>query len=430
MKEVVIAGVEKTYEGRAGGGAVAAVRGVDLLIEAGEFFVLLGASGSGKTTLLRCVAGLESITGGEIRIGGVTVASGGRVVPAVKRNIGMVFQDYAIWPHMTVGQNVEFALRHARSGSLRGAAATKRVREVLDVVGLGELVDRGSTYLSGGQQQRVALARAVVAKPDVLLLDEPLSNLDARLRASMRTELRRITSEFGVTSLYVTHDQIEALTMADRIAVMRHGQVLQVGTPQEIYRTPCDVYVGEFVGETNVVPGRVAAGAGAAAGQLVNVESALGPLVAMAVAALRPGQEINVLIRPENFHLRREGLPSTSAEPSNSITGLVPESAFVGAHTDLAIRVRDVSLRAQVHSFDSVPVGSSVTLHVGAHWLVALAAQPVSAPAGIAAEVAADDEAAADAVTANGAAGNAASAVEPLSQRPTPPRFGGDLQSS
>lgn len=375
MKDVVLSRVEKTYSATSGGD-VAAVRGIDLSITAGEFFVLLGASGSGKTTLLRCIAGLESITGGEIRIGSTVVASGSKVVPAVRRNIGMVFQDYAIWPHMTVGENVEFALRHARSGSLKGEAAKKRVREVLDVVGLGDLVNRGATYLSGGQQQRVALARAVVAKPDVLLLDEPLSNLDARLRALMRKELRRITTELGVTAIYVTHDQIEALVMADRIAVMRNGEVLQVGSPQEIYRTPADLFVGEFVGEANMIGGRVAATVPSPAGcdpeqRFVTVQTRLGTLTALASGDVSQGHDVWLLIRPESLHVCHDA--SAPISPGwNAVTGLVRRADFAGAHTELTVEVDGVEVRAQAHAFDAMSVGSPVTLTVGAQWVVAL----------------------------------------------------------
>jgi len=376
MKDVVLAGVGKTYSATTGGAGVPAVRSVDLTIAAGEFFVLLGASGSGKTTLLRCIAGLEVITAGEIRIGAMTVASGNKVVPPVRRNIGMVFQDYAIWPHMTVGENVEFALRHARSGSLRGDAAKKRVLEVLEIVGLEDLVDRGSTYLSGGQQQRVALARAVVAKPDVLLLDEPLSNLDARLRANMRKELRRITTDLGVTSIYVTHDQIEALVMADRIAVMRQGEVLQIGTPEEIYRRPADLFVGEFVGEANLVAGQVVSNASTPPDceedqRFVTVETSFGTMTALAGTGATPGERVRLLIRPESLHVCHDG--SAPLTPGwNAVTGLVRRADFAGAHTELTVDVGGVELRTQAHSFDAVSVGSPVTLTVGAQWVVAL----------------------------------------------------------
>jgi iron(III) transport system ATP-binding protein len=371
MKDVRLTAVEKTYPASGQRAEVAAVRGVDLHIAAGEFFVLLGASGSGKTTLLRCIAGLEATTGGEITIGGTVVASPRRNVPAVKRNIGMVFQDYAIWPHMTVAQNVEFALKHARSGALRGEPARRRVAEVLEVVGLGAMADRGATYLSGGQQQRVALARAVVARPDVLLFDEPLSNLDARLRALMRTELRRIATELGITSVYVTHDQVEALVMADHIAVMRDGHVVQVGTPQEIYRQPADVFVAGFIGEANLVKGTVTEVAAAAAeGHPVTVETELGSLDAVSSGPVGVGETVTLVVRPENLHLTDSG-PS-SAAPVNTVSGTVERATFAGAHTELVLSCAGVRLQAQVHAFDPVHVGSEVTVRFAPRWTAAI----------------------------------------------------------
>jgi len=269
---------------------------------------------------------------------------------------------------------------------MRGSAARARVLEVLDVVGLADLVDRGATYLSGGQQQRVALARAVVAKPDVLLLDEPLSNLDARLRASMRKELRRITAELGVTAIYVTHDQIEALMMADRIAVMRHGRVLQVGTPEQIYRTPADLFVGEFVGEANLVPGRVAGAVspppGAADDQrFVAVESPLGALTALAGAGATPGAPVRMLIRPESLHVCHDGI-APSIPGFNTITGRVRRADFAGAHTELTVEAGGVVLQSQAHGFDAVSLDAPITLTVGAQWVVALG-EPVDADEGV-----------------------------------------------
>jgi iron(III) transport system ATP-binding protein len=372
MKDVLLTGVRKTYEGTHQRSDVAAVQGVDLSVGAGDFFVLLGASGSGKTTLLRCIAGLESISGGEIRIGSATVAAANRFVPAQKRNIGMVFQDYAIWPHMTVGQNVEFALRHARSGALRGDAAKRRVMEVLEVVGLAELVDRGATYLSGGQQQRVALARAIVASPDVLLLDEPLSNLDAQLRALMRKELRRITSDLGITAIYVTHDQSEALAMADQVAVMRDGRVIQVGSPEQIYRRPADLFVGQFVGEANLIPGTVSGSTKTGQDDLVVVDTALGQLTVAGLPEMRAGDAVTVLIRPENLHLRRgDGRSGSTASP-NAVSGHVTEASFAGAHTELTVESHGIALHAQVHAFEPVEVGGEVALTFDARWATAL----------------------------------------------------------
>lgn len=375
MKAVRLSGVQKIYPGSAHRADVAAVKGVDLFIAPGEFFVLLGASGSGKTTLLRCIAGLESITGGQIQIGDLTVATVGQAVPAVKRNIGMVFQDYAIWPHMTVSENVDFALRHARSGALRREAGKKRVAEVLEVVGLSDLSNRGATYLSGGQQQRVALARAVVARPDVLLFDEPLSNLDARLRALMRVELKRIATELGITSVYVTHDQIEALVMADHIAVMRNGRVVQVGTPEEIYRQPVDVFVAGFIGEANMVPGTVVRSEDLMPYGTIAVDTALGRLWASSNHAINAGDEVTLVLRPENLHLGvRHTRELDGTEPTNATTGRVMSAAFAGAHTDLVVACAGIDLHAQVHSFDTVTVGSEVTLTYGARWTVAVPA--------------------------------------------------------
>ncbi|MDT4962086.1 MAG: iron(III) transport system ATP-binding protein [Pseudonocardiales bacterium] len=372
MKEVRLIRVEKTYPAAGQRHAVHAVRGVDLTIAPGEFFVLLGASGSGKTTLLRCIAGLEETTGGEISIGDTVVASARHTVPALKRNIGMVFQDYAIWPHMTVAENVGFALRHARSGAMRGEAARTRVAEVLDVVGLSTMADRGATYLSGGQQQRVALARAVVAKPDVLLFDEPLSNLDARLRSLMRTELRRIATELGITSVYVTHDQVEALVMADHIAVMKDGLVVQVGTPQEIYRQPNNTFVAGFIGEANLVKGTVVESIAGAAEPYVVVDTELGRMFATPSEPLRPPETVTLVIRPECLHLGDHHVV-TSTMPANAVSGIVESATFAGAHTELVLSCSGVRLHAQVHSFEPVDVGSEITVHFSARWTTAIA---------------------------------------------------------
>lgn len=371
MKEVRLTGVEKTYAGSGQRPDVHAVHGVDLAIPPGDFFVLLGASGSGKTTLLRCIAGLEQPTDGRISIGDTVVASLQTTIPAARRNIGMVFQDYAIWPHMTVAENVGFALRHARAGALRGEAARVRIAEVLEVVGLSGVADRGATYLSGGQQQRVALARAIVAQPDVLLFDEPLSNLDARLRATMRIELRRITRELGITSVYVTHDQIEALAMADHIAVMKDGKVVQVGTPQQIYRHPNNIFVAGFIGEANLIEGTVLeVDAHTDDTRLVTVETELGRLQAMADGPLNEADVVTVVIRPENLHL--SGRHVTGNGSVNTITGFVESATFAGAHTDLVLSCSEVRLRAQVHSFDEVEVGALLTLNCDPRWSAAI----------------------------------------------------------
>jgi iron(III) transport system ATP-binding protein len=230
-------------------GAVVAVGGVTFSVGAGEHLTLLGPSGCGKTTTLRAIAGLERPTSGEIRIGGSAVFSSSPKVniPAERRGLSMVFQSYAIWPHMSVFDNVAYGLRVRRRPE---AEVTARVREALDLVQLGELGARSASKLSGGQQQRVALARAFVFSPSVLLFDEPLSNLDAKLRAEMRVELKELQRRLDITSVYVTHDLEEALAISDRIVVMRDGVIAQVGTPAEIYDRPRNTFVADFVGST------------------------------------------------------------------------------------------------------------------------------------------------------------------------------------
>ncbi|MPZ78167.1 MAG: ATP-binding cassette domain-containing protein, partial [Deltaproteobacteria bacterium] len=239
--------LRKTFQAQQG--VVNALRDIDLEVSEGDFCVLLGPSGCGKTTTLRCVAGLERPDGGEIEISGRVVNSpASRIfVPAEKRQIGMVFQSYAIWPHMNVFQNVAFPLTQGQK-RVSKSMVTERVRAALQRVQLDGLEDRPATDLSGGQQQRVAMARAMVTDSKVLLMDEPLSNLDARLREQMRVELRKITKSIGVTTLYVTHDQAEALSLGDQVCVMNHGEILQMARPNEVYARPVNLFVAQFVG--------------------------------------------------------------------------------------------------------------------------------------------------------------------------------------
>src|SRR5256714_3332709 len=235
-----------------------AVDDVSFRIAAGEIVVLLGPSGCGKTTTLRCIAGLELPTAGRISIGGDEVAAPERGVhvPPRLRNIGMVFQSYAVWPHMTVKQNVAYPLRHRRAPR---AEVDRKTAEVLELVGLAQFAERSVVSLSGGQMQRVALARSLVYQPQLLLLDEPLSNLDAQLRLRLRDDLRRIIKQTGVTAVYVTHDQAEAVVLGDRIGVMRDGKLLQMASADEIYNRPADLFVAKFTGASNLVAGRVLA---------------------------------------------------------------------------------------------------------------------------------------------------------------------------
>ncbi|QNN21955.1 ABC transporter ATP-binding protein [Planctomycetales bacterium ZRK34] len=274
-------------------GATTAVDNVDLAIEPGELFFLLGPSGCGKTTLMRMIAGLIDPTEGMIRFGDRDVTH----LPTSKRNTALVFQGYALWPHMTVAQNVAFGLDVRK---VEAEQKQQRVAEALRVVQMDALADRRPMQMSGGQQQRVALARALVVNPDVLLLDEPLSNLDAKLRLEMRSEIRRICTQTRITSVYVTHDQEEALSIADRIAVLRDGKVIQVGAPQEVYTCPRSRFVADFLGKANFIPAVVAGRDGDA----VVLDSSLGKLRSTACAGDIPERgNVTCCVRPESMRI-------------------------------------------------------------------------------------------------------------------------------
>ncbi len=274
-----------------------AVDGVSFSVPAGEIVVLLGPSGCGKTTTLRCVAGLEHPTGGEISIAGNVVSSPahGILVPPRLRDLGMVFQSYAVWPHMTVRQNVIYPLKHRK---LSREESNRKVEEVLALVGLSEYTDRPVVALSGGQMQRVALARSIVYRPQLLLLDEPLSNLDAKLRLRLRDDLRTILKQTGMTALYVTHDQAEAVVLGDRIGVMRDGKLLQMGTPDEIYNRPADLFVANFTGATNELAGTLVA----RNGKFGTVDFGGGRRGEVALLhALDVNDKVRIALRPENI---------------------------------------------------------------------------------------------------------------------------------
>jgi iron(III) transport system ATP-binding protein len=300
-----------------------AVDGVSFDVPAGEIVVLLGPSGCGKTTTLRCVAGLEHPTGGRISIGGRVVSEPERgvLVSPRERDIGMVFQSYAVWPHMTVRQNVAYPLKHRRNNS--GGDIDAKVKETLELVGLGEYADRSATLLSGGQMQRVALARSLVYRPQLLLLDEPLSNLDAKLRIRLRDELRRILKATGMTGLYVTHDQAEAVVLGDRIGVMREGKLLQMAPPGEIYNRPADSFVANFTGASNVLLGKVLERKGEHA--TIDLGQA-GRIEAWTPQPLGAGDKARVALRAENIRLGERG-------PTNSFTGRVVERRYQGMQT-------------------------------------------------------------------------------------------------
>ena len=282
---------------KTGGEAVRAVDAVDLRVNEKEFFVLLGLSGSGKTTLLRCVAGLEKADAGEIKLGEeiVSAPQRGIFVPPEDRGIGMVFQSYAVWPHMTVFDNVAFPLTDGKR-RLSRSAVKDRVMGALDLVQLSAFADRPVPFLSGGQQQRVALARALAVEPKVLLMDEPLSNLDARLREEVRDEIRTLAKKLGITVLYVTHDQVEAMALADRIAVMSGGKILQIGGAEDLYHSPESRSVGEFLGSMNEFSGMIQDG------NSVNI----GLGIVHCAPPDGASKEVIVAIRPEDVTLSRE----------------------------------------------------------------------------------------------------------------------------
>jgi iron(III) transport system ATP-binding protein len=301
---------------------IAAVDGISFSVPAGEIVVLLGPSGCGKTTTLRCVAGLEAPTAGTISIGGRIVSSPvDRIfVPPRRREIGMVFQSYAVWPHMTVGQNVIYPLRHRR---VARAEADRLLAEVLELVGLGALAQRPVVALSGGQMQRVALARSLIYRPHLLLLDEPLSNLDATLRIRLRDDLRRILKETNMTALYVTHDQSEAVVLGDRVGVMRDGKLLQMAPPNDIYNRPADLFVANFTGASNELAGTLVE----RNGEFGIVELGAGQRAEAALLQpLKPGDRVRIALRPENIALGRQ-------DGANSFRAAVVGRRYQGTQT-------------------------------------------------------------------------------------------------
>jgi iron(III) transport system ATP-binding protein len=326
---------------------VQVIKDVSFTIEPGQFFTLLGPSGCGKSTTLRCIAGLEKGDRAYIASGGRVLADTetGAFVPASDRDFGMVFQSYAIWPHMTVAQNVAFPLHaNKRRHKLSRQEIAQRVEEALAMVRLDQLGGRIATKLSGGQQQRLALARALITRPDVLLLDEPLSNLDAGLRDHMRSELRAMQLRTGVTTLYVTHDQAEAFSMSDLIAVMDSGTLIQQGAPRDIYSRPATAFVATFVGRTNLLP---VLKPPAPAGQgMVSVETGIGPLLVHAEAGRPIGVGDSIVIRPEDLELSNEA-PTGG---TNIFRGRVRRPIFLGENVELEIDVRGETLVSRQHS--------------------------------------------------------------------------------
>ncbi len=346
-------------------GAVAAVRGVTFTVGAGEHLTLLGPSGCGKTTTLRAIAGLERPASGEIRIGGNAVFSSSPSVniPAERRGLSMVFQSYAIWPHMSVFDNVAYGLRVRKRPE---AEVTTRVREALDLVQLGDLGARSASKLSGGQQQRVALARAFVFSPSVLLFDEPLSNLDAKLRAEMRVELKELQRRLDITSVYVTHDLEEALAISDRIIVMRDGVIEQVGTPGDIYDRPRNTFVADFVGSANLIRGRRRPDL--ERDGLVVLETAGGALVHGHAAGRPAGPEALMAVRTVRLRLD----PARPTASVNAWSARIRQRVFQGDFTQYHVDWEGRTLIVRVAAAEPLAEGDEVYVSVDPRYCVLL----------------------------------------------------------
>ncbi len=354
---LAVRNVTAEYSG-ARGTVVQAARNISFEVAKGRLFTLLGPSGCGKTTTLRAIAGLEHPVTGEIEAGGRIVFSSRRniFVPLNKRNFGMVFQSYAIWPHMTVLQNASFPLE------VRGGLARKAIRDramrVLDAVVMGEFAEREATKLSGGQQQRLALARALVMEPDLLLLDEPLSNLDAKLRERMRLELKRIQRELSITTVYVTHDQAEALALSDEIAVMTEGRIVQTGNPRAIYERPRDRFVAGFIGSSNFIGAEVL-GPERESG-LWRVRSEFGDLKAISETVLSAGSRVTLAVRPENLAL----LETAPEDSGNVIRATIETRLFQGDFIEVQLRSGNLLLTARTHPASRTPEGDVVFVRI------------------------------------------------------------------
>ena len=345
---ISIRGLEKTFPSN--DGLVQAVKNIDLDVVENEFVVLLGPSGCGKTTTLRCVAGLERPEGGSIEINGEVVNSvvSKTFVPPERRNIGMVFQSYAVWPHLNVFQNVALPLTDGRQ-KLPKRQVRDRVMECLQLVQLDGLETRPVTDLSGGQQQRVALARAIVTQPMVLLMDEPLSNLDARLREEMRLELKNIATTAGVTSLYVTHDQAEALSLGDKICVMNEGELLQVGSPEEVYSSPPNHFVAKFVGEMNFIEGKVT-GPG-------QVDSPLGERSYDLPPNCQVGSAVTLAIRPQHLDLTQD-----PDQDPQSPEGTIVNKTYLGDAVLFEVELSGVTLTVKLPGESGFAVGQQASV--------------------------------------------------------------------
>ena len=338
-------------------GTVRAVRDVSFTVEDGEFVSLLGPSGCGKTTTLRCIAGLEGSSAGTIRIGDEVVAADGQDVPPEKRGINMVFQSYAVWPHMTVFENVAYGLRTRREPA---ASVESKVREALELVGLEGYAARYGTELSGGQQQRVALARAIVTSPRLLLFDEPLSNLDAGLRDRMRFELVELQRRLGQTSLYVTHDQSEAMLMSDRIILMKDGEMIQSGSPRDLYDRPATRFAAEFIGNANILEGTIVGSGhdGSASVALGDWRDDRRPLLLAGANAVQSGPFSSVSAPRASIAF------PTARAGTNCYDARVGTTNFLGSVVSCMLQIGEIDLRAELPARHPPSAGETIRVRI------------------------------------------------------------------
>jgi len=354
IKKVEVRNIVKSFDG------VRVVDDVSFTVDDGEFFTLLGPSGCGKTTILRCIAGLEKINQGEILVNSKKVVSTyeGIFVPPERRGMSMVFQSYAIWPHLTVGGNIGYGLEIKKFPPKK---IKEKVREILDLVGLQGMEDRYATKLSGGQQQRVALARSLVVEPDVLLLDEPLSNLDAKLRQQMRFELKELQKKIGFTAIYVTHDQIETMVLSDRVVVMDRGKIVQEGQPHDIYRHPANEFVARFIGSFNFITGVIEGKE--EGGELYQIYTDSGLKIYCETShELRKGEKVLVTVRPETLKLY-ERKPEHE-KIKNIFEAVIKKSIFLGNTVQYLLEMGQYVLTAEDVSRTIFKEGKKVFLSI------------------------------------------------------------------
>jgi iron(III) transport system ATP-binding protein len=359
-------------------GATQVVHGISFVVHAGELVTLLGPSGCGKTTTLRCVAGLEPTSGGSISLDGRVLSDGTTHIAPERRDINMVFQSYAIWPHMTVFNNVAYGLRVR---SLGREEIRSRVMATLEMVGLAAYAQRFGTELSGGQQQRVAVARAVITEPQLLLFDEPLSNLDAALRERLRFDMVELQQRIGTTALYVTHDQDEAMSMSNRIVLMNGGRIEQMGTPRDVYSRPVSRFAAELVGRSNFLAGTVQSTSSGRARVMVDKELTLTASLTASAQAPDIGQEVTLFVRPENLTIRDSSAAGTD---DNVWTARLTMVSYVGSRLDCRAESAGHKLRLATHPTADLHVGDLVDITCSPSALIVLADSKQTVPEALA----------------------------------------------